>query len=102
MTRNPQGVSIRRRLTALILATTGLVLLVTCSAFLAYEYFTFRQTAQRQLSTLAQVIATNSTAALAFTNPEDADEVLAALRADPSVVAGVLYDDKGQRFASYP
>jgi hypothetical protein len=44
----------------------------------------------------------NSTAALAFENSDDAREVLAALRADPHVVAATLYTRAGASFASYP
>ena len=55
----------------------------------------------RSLSTLAQAIATNSTAALAFQNADDAARVLSALAADPHVVAAALYDRDGTLFASY-
>src|SRR3981081_2030450 len=54
------------------------------------------------LATLGEAIAANSTAALAFENPDDAREVLAALRADPHVVAATLYTPAGVSFASYP
>jgi len=48
------------------------------------------------------VIATNSTAALAFENPDDAAAVLAAFKADPHIVAAALYDGEGRIFATYP
>ena len=87
---------------AIILGTSGVVVLLTCSAFLAYEFLTFRQGAARQLSTLGEVIATNSTAVLAFDNPKDAREVLGALRAERHIVAACLYDKNGRLFATYP
>ena len=93
---------IRRKLMRIMLLTSGLVLLLTCAAFLAYDVFTFRQSAVRQLSTLAQIIAANSTAALAFENQDDAREVLAALKAERHVVAATLYDSHGRPFAVYP
>ena len=64
----------------IILLTSGAVLLLTCAAFLAYEFLTFRQTTVRELSTLGKIIAANSTAALAFQNQDDARELLAALK----------------------
>ena len=73
---------IRRKLMAMILLTSGVVLLLTCTAFFAYEFLTFRQATVRQLSTLGEIIAANSTAALAFDNPDDAQEILAALQID--------------------
>ena len=93
---------IRRKLMASLLLTSGGVLLLTCSAFFAYEFLTFRQTTLRHLSTLGAIIADNSTAALAFENREDATEVLAALKAETHIVAAGLYDKNGRLFASYP
>jgi len=57
---------IRRKLMTMILLTSGAVLLLTSASFVAHEFLTFRYTTVRSLSTLGQVIATNSTAALAF------------------------------------
>ena len=86
----------------MLLLTCGIVLLFTCASFFAYEFFTFRQTLVRQLDTLGQAIASNSSAALAFDNPDDARSVLAAFKADPHIVAAALYDEAGALFASYP
>jgi signal transduction histidine kinase len=85
-----------------ILLTSGAVLLVTCSAYFAYEYFTFRNVTVRQLSVLGKIIAANSTAALAFNSPEDAQEILAAVKAEPHIVAASLYDKDGNLFSFYP
>lgn len=92
---------ITRKLMTVTLLTSGIVLALTSGTFLVYELVTFRQSMVRSLSTLAQAIAANSTAALAFENADDAAEVLSALRADPHVVAAALYDQKGALFASY-
>jgi signal transduction histidine kinase len=89
------------KLMAVILLTSGAVLLLTCGTFFVYELVTFRQSMVQSLSTLARAIATNSTAALAFENADDAAQVLEAVRADPHVVAAALYDRGGERFASY-
>jgi signal transduction histidine kinase/ActR/RegA family two-component response regulator len=98
----PLPTPIRRKLMQMLLLTTGVVLLFTCSAFFTYELVTFRQTMIRQLDTLAKAIASNSTAALAFDNPDDARSALAAFKADPHIVAAALYDEGGALFASYP
>ncbi len=93
---------IQRKLTTMILVTSGVVLLLTCAAFIGYEYFTFRQSEVRELSTLADIIATQSTGAVAFDNPKDATEILGALRAQRHIVAAALYDREGLLFARYP
>src|SRR6266542_232010 len=92
---------IRRKLMTIMLLTSGLVLLLTCAAFMAYDLLTFRQSAVRELSTVGEIIAANSTAALAFQNQDDAREVLAALRADRHIVAATLYDRRVRRLAVY-
>ena len=97
-----QDLPIRRKLTTIILATSGVVLLLTCAAFLSYEAFTFRRASARQLATLGEVIAANSTGALAFDNADDATQVLAALKAERHLVAACLYDARGKLFSRYP
>jgi signal transduction histidine kinase/DNA-binding NarL/FixJ family response regulator len=93
---------IRRMLMNVLLLTSGVVMLITCLAFGAYDFLTYRRQTLHNLATLGAAIATNSTAALAFENPDDGSEVLAALRADPHVVAATLYTRAGASFASYP
>jgi signal transduction histidine kinase len=94
--------SISRKLTVLTLLTSGAVVLLACGTLLVYEVVTFRRAMVRTLTTLAQVIATNSTAALAFDNPTDAANVLSALAAQPHLAAAALYDADGRLFATYP
>src|SRR5258708_28685857 len=98
----PKGTSIQRTLIGIIMLTSGAVLLLTCAAYFAYEVFTFRQAMVRQLTILGETIATNSTAALAFENSSDANEILTALKADKHIVAACLYNKEGHLFAKYP
>src|SRR5690349_6684385 len=93
---------IQHKLMRVILLTSGAVLLLTCTAYSAYEFFTFRQTTVRQVSILGEIIATNSTAALAFDSRDDANEILLALKAEPHIVAASLYDKNGNLFSHYP
>lgn len=94
--------SIRKKIRWVIMLTSGAVLLFTFSSYLVYEVVTFRQTYVRQMSTLAKIIASNCTAALAFDNPDDAVEVLNALKAEKHMVAAALYDKQGNLFSQYP
>jgi len=93
---------IRQKLMAILLLTTGGTLVLACAALLAYQFWTFRQTTLKQLSTLGNVIAANSTASLAFQNERDAREILAAFRADPHILAAGLYAKDGTLFSHYP
>ena len=93
---------IRRKLTIVILLTSTAVLLLTCTAFVAYEVITFRQGLAENLTTLAQITADNSTAALVFENQSDAADVLSALRIERNVVAAAFYNKDGELFTTYP
>lgn len=93
---------IKRKLTAIFLLISGLVLLLTSAAFVTYQVVTFRNTTRNNLGTRASILAANSTAALAFVNEADATEVLSALKSDPHMVAAALYDRQGRVFATYP
>lgn len=100
MRRGPD--TVQRKLMRALLSTSLAVLAVTCSVFITYEYVTFRKSLVRGLATRGEIIAANSTAALAFQNEADAQGVLSALRVDPHMVGACLYDREGRVFARYP
>src|SRR5581483_10132618 len=93
--------SIGRKLTLIIVVTSGIVLLLGCLAVVSYDLMTFREAMVRDSATLADVIGRNCTAALAFRDPQAAEDVLSALRAEPNVTAAAIYTNDGQLFAQY-
>jgi signal transduction histidine kinase/ActR/RegA family two-component response regulator/uncharacterized membrane protein affecting hemolysin expression len=93
---------IQRTLITALLVISGAVMLTTAAAFFAYDFLTYRQATVRNLATLGEAIAVNSTAALAFDNADDAREVLSAFKAESHVIAAGLYTRSGTLFASYP
>ena len=95
-------IPIQRKLMQVIMMACGVVLVLTCVAFFTYEFITYRDITKRELATLGQVIADNSTAALAFDDKKDANETLSSLKAQPHIVAACLYDTAGHIFAYYP
>ena len=97
-----RDIPIRRKLMAALLLTSGAVLLLACAAFITYEFVTLHKSMLESYTTRAEILAANSTAALAFQNQADATEVLGALKLDPRVMAACLYDEKGKVFAKYP
>jgi PAS domain S-box-containing protein len=94
--------SIRRKIIAVTMLTSVVVLVVAVAAFMAYDLATFRESTRRDLTTLAQVTAENSTAALAFGNDKDAADTLSSLRLEPQIIASALYDGSGKLFVWYP
>jgi signal transduction histidine kinase len=93
--------SIRRRLMVVATATSGIALLCAGSAFLAYDFVSFRTVKVRRLGILAEVLAYNSASALEFRDDDAATQTLGALAAEPRVVAAALYERDGKVFARY-
>jgi len=92
---------IQGKLMTILLLITGATLILTCLAFISYEYVSFKSSAVHNLTTLGKIIANNSTASLAFDNRDDAQQVLAALKAEPHIDSAALYDPRGALFARY-
>ena len=55
----------------------------------------------RTLNALANIVGTNSTAALAFKDPNSAQDILRALAAKPHILSAAIYDREGKPFAVY-
>src|SRR2546428_8676741 len=96
-----RNISIKRKLTLIIMAASTVALWLVSAGFITYELLTFRRAMARDLSTLADIIGTRSDAALSFDNKEDAEENLNSLRANKRIVAACLYKNN-QVFAKYP
>jgi len=75
------NMSIRRKLTLLMMLTSVVALLLACGSFLTYDVATFRRKLALELTVLADVIGSNSTAALTFDDAGAARDALGALRA---------------------
>src|ERR1700731_944659 len=93
---------IKRKLTLLILLTTSFALIFMGSALITYEVVTFRRTLAANMSVLAQIVGSNTTAALAFEDPKNAKEILGALSAEHQISAAAIYDQDGRIFAKFP
>jgi signal transduction histidine kinase/CheY-like chemotaxis protein/HAMP domain-containing protein len=96
-----QDISIKRKLTAIIMIASTVALLLVSTGFTTYELVTFRQTMSNDLSTLAEIIGNQSTAALTYRDPDVAKEILNALSVKKHIVAAALYDKNGQLLSSY-
>ncbi|MGH8020578.1 MAG: sensor histidine kinase [Opitutaceae bacterium] len=93
---------IREKLIAAIVFTSAFVLLITLAAGFAFEYRSFGRRLEREIASVALIVADNSTAAIAFRDTTGAQQTLDALRAEPQIVAATLFDLEGNIFATYP
>jgi signal transduction histidine kinase/DNA-binding response OmpR family regulator len=100
--------SIRRKLTAIVVMTSGVAVVLASAAFLAYDYQSFRERMVTQLETSADRIGLLAYPALDAETQDgaaggvgtQAREALAlimgSLRADPSIDHGVVFDANGR------
>jgi len=93
--------SIRTKITVLTVLMGILLLVLTAGAFVVIEVRSFRRGLVEQLTTLADVIGTNSTGAISFGDPQTAEQTLGALRAVSPLRAAEIYTPEGQLFARY-
>jgi signal transduction histidine kinase/ActR/RegA family two-component response regulator len=96
-----RDISIKRKLTLIIMVASTVAVLLVSGGFVAYELITYRQAMTRDLSTLAEIIGNQSTAALTYDDKAAAEEILGALNAKKRIVAAGLYRG-GRLFAQYP
>lgn len=93
---------IQRKLMSVILLTCLVVLLIMGTGTILLEFSAFRDGLKTNVTTLGTVIASNSSASLAFDSKKDATEILSALKAEKHIVAACLYDNAGNIFAKFP
>lgn len=99
---NFRDAPIKRKLMAVIMLASTVVVFLTASAFFAYEVVTVRKNVVESAVTLAQVTAAESSAALHFEDESTAEEILSRLQAKTTVTAAALYLNNGTNLAHYP
>ncbi len=95
------NLSLRRKLTVIIMLTSTLVLLLACAGFATFDLLGFRREMVQMVSSLAEVVGNNTTAAIDFNKPLDAMQTLTALRGEPKIVAAHVHTLDGGTFATY-
>ena len=96
-----RDISIKRKLTIVILMTSGIALSLAGGMILLYEYFHYQENVSSELSIVADMIGFNTAAALIFGDGQTAVNTLQALRADDRILAGRLYTKEGKPFATF-
>ena len=93
--------SIRFNLALLILSASVLSVLLASIGFAIYERQSYRESAVRELTALADTLGANTAASLAFNDQRTAKEMLGALATEPNVLIACLYDNQGHIFEKY-
>jgi signal transduction histidine kinase/CheY-like chemotaxis protein len=101
MNRGFSSLSIQRKLTIIIMATAGVVVLLASAGFLGYDYVTFRKNMVADLTVLAEMMEVNVSTSVVYADHEGVDKLLASLRARPNIVASFVYGSDGKLFTQY-
>jgi two-component system sensor histidine kinase/response regulator len=96
-----RGISFQTKLSLLIVLATSLTVCLTAAGFTAYQFRVSRAALVSEISSVAQVVAANNTAALIFGDERTAVELLDAFREDSRISQAVLYGADGSVFATY-
>ena len=96
-----RDLSIRRKLTLIVMFTSSVALLIASLAFMVYDTLTFRDRMVRELTVVADGVGINSSAALAFEVEGSGQDILAALRAYPHITAACIFTREGRVFSRY-
>lgn len=93
--------SIRIKLILIISGAALLALLFVATAIALNGYTSRKQQTEQQLASLAEMVAWNSSSALAFMDFKVAGETLNILKTRHGIVAAFLYNEQNALFASY-
>src|SRR5947207_1229470 len=95
-----RNLPLRQRIVVIIMIISAAALVLSGGVLLTYDFLTERRDLLNNSATLANVVAENVAAAVAFNDAGAAVDTLASLRAEPSVVAACVYTPQGL-FARY-
>ncbi|MDH3977466.1 MAG: response regulator [Gammaproteobacteria bacterium] len=94
-------IPIANKLVSIMLITTVSALLLASVMQAATEGMAYREDIARNLSTIATVIGTNSTAAVTFDDRELAEQFLKSLKAEPTVLSAHIFNKQGFALAAF-
>ncbi len=93
--------TVRSKLMLIGLLPTGMALLLACVAFVIYDVYTFRRAKVHDLTSTADMIGSESTAALNLNDRNSANEILKALGAKKNIISACIYTRDDKVFARY-
>jgi hypothetical protein len=96
-----KDISIKHKLMLINLVTTLVAVTLATAAILCLEILTYRQKMVEDLSTLAQIIGANSSAALLFNDEKAAEETLSALTSEPNIQHADLLLREGRPLVTF-
>jgi PAS domain S-box-containing protein len=92
---------ITKKMQVVTVLTTSVALILAGLALLGFETYSFYHSRVQDLTTLAAVIGSNSSAAVIFHDQESAAEILRGLSGKPNITGACLYGPDGKVLAIY-
>ena len=96
------NLSVRSKVTLVIMLTSCIALLSACVVLVGYEFASDRKTMAQQLSLMAEITAKNCAVFVTMNRPQGAEDILANLRSDKRIVSARIYDKEGNILAQFP
>ena len=96
-----RNLPIKAKLQLIIMATVGVALVLAGGAILISTHLAQKEFIRNDVTVLADIFGSNSTAALSFRDTRAANELLSGLKAKRPIVRAFLYSADGALFAAY-
>jgi len=96
-----RNIPIKFKQMLIIMITSCIVLLSACMAFIANEFYTFRDVMIYDFSILANILVKNSETSLHLKDSKAVEDVLSALKANQHIVSACIYLKDNRLFAGY-
>jgi len=93
--------SIRVKLMTGFMLTSIVALLIAVTAIAFYDFAVFKSRVLADANVLAGIMGANTASSIVFNDRDAARATLSALRAQPRIVAGAVFDKDGNLFAEY-
>jgi signal transduction histidine kinase len=97
-----RNLSIRRKLTLIIISVSALVLFISTLINTTNEYKQRRANLIQEISTLAEIVGRNSDAAILFEDAPRAQAMLESLSAKDEIESAFIFKTNREQFAAYP
>ncbi len=101
MSMRLSNLSIRRKLSAVIMLTALVIVFPATVALMVHDVYSFRQARVDSLTNLAAVTALDTATAIVFDDPESVRETMAALGATPGLIGSAIFTQGDTPYAAY-
>ncbi len=93
--------SIKRKLTLMMMGITLAAVLLTVLAITSYLIYDMRKSQVKELAVMAAITGDRNSAALLFSDLENARRNLDIFRLNPAILTACIYNQQGELFAGY-